>query len=393
LTSRLPRQTSASGPTIYEDANIFQEFVTRPGRPAKMADWTTTDHPPLSVHVISFTDATLVTLSWPHVFSDAAGIQSLLQAWVAVLEGREEEVASFMPFEEDPIVTIAADAKTSSHVLFSTALTGIWFFLFVIGYIYELVVHSKEASRMVYLPGPWVEALREKATAELLANGASEEEVFLSHGDVILAYWCKLTMTAQHLRPSQPVHIINVMDIRRPLKISPTSGENAYIGNAVDGAVTFTTAAELEKLSVGELAFRVRRDLEKQRAPDQLKAHIAWSRDCYNKSGRFPLAGSWNQIIFSLSNWTRAKFYEVDFSAAVTKAGPDIKERATKLGRPSLLMTTGAVQGLSLRNGGPLLGKDANGNWWITWVLRAGAWSEIEKAFRDENQGMAHEGL
>ncbi|KAJ4312152.1 hypothetical protein N0V94_007590 [Neodidymelliopsis sp. IMI 364377] len=303
-----------------------------------MADWTTTDHPPLSVHVISFTDATLVTLSWPHVFSDAAGIHNLLEAWVAVLEGREEEVPSLMPFEEDPVVSIAANAKSSDHILSSTALTGIWFFLFVIGYIYELIVHSKEASRM-------------------------------------------------HLRPSQPVHVINVMDIRQPSRILPISGEKSYVGNAVGGAVTFTTVAELEKLSVSELAFRVRKDLEKQRSPDQVEAYIAWSHDCYSKSGRFPLAGSWNQIIFSLSNWTRAKFYEVDFS----KAGPDLEERATKLGRPSFLMASGGVQGLSLRNGGPLLGKDANGNWWITWVLRAKAWSEIEKAFRDENQGLAHE--
>jgi hypothetical protein len=145
-------------------------------------------------------------------------------------------------------------------------------------------------------------------------------------------------------------------------------------------SVTLTTVGDLEKMSVGELAARVRADLKTQRATKQAKSMVAWQLDCFRKGTRFPTVGSWNQIIFSWSNWSRARFYEVDFSSAVTKRGPDVIDRKTKLGQPGFIMNRGHGDGISTRNGGPLIGQDANGDWWVDWVMRAEAWPEVEKA-------------
>jgi hypothetical protein len=145
-------------------------------------------------------------------------------------------------------------------------------------------------------------------------------------------------------------------------------------------SVTLTTVGDLEKMSVGELAARVRADLKTQRATKQAKSMVAWQLDCFRKGTRFPTVGSWNQIIFSWSNWSRARFYEVDFSSAVTKRGLDVIDRKTKLGQPGFIMNRGHGDGISTRNGGPLIGQDANGDWWVDWVMRAEAWPEVEKA-------------
>lgn len=35
---------------------------------------------------------------------------------------------------------------------------------------------------------------------------------FLSHSDILLAFWYKTMLAAQHPRPGRPVHILNVMN-------------------------------------------------------------------------------------------------------------------------------------------------------------------------------------
>lgn len=368
-------------PTIYEDSGVFETLVTRPGRPTKIAEWTKADHPALSVHVVSFTDATLVTLSWGHVFFDALGQQSFLQAWQAVLEGRDEDVPTFIPYEEDPLVAIAEGADARNHVLFRSALAGIWFVLFVVRIIYGIVVHSKEAGRMVRFPGPWVDALRAQAMADLRAKSVTEKDAFISHGDVLLAFWCKKTLAAQHLRPSKPVQIVNAMNLRGIWEELPVPGKTAYIGNAVMTSVTLTTVAEVESLSVGELAGRVREDLKKQRSPEQIKSMLAWSLNNLKKGALPPMVGSWKQIAFAWSNWTRARVYDVDFSSAVVHSETGIRDRTTKLGHPSFVMNHSHSDGVNIRNGGMLLGKDSNGDWWLSWDMGVDAWAEIEEAF------------
>ena len=378
---RLPQDVKISRPTLHKHESIFESLVTRPDRPKKLKEWTETDHPGLSLHVTSFTDATFVTLSWSHIFFDALGRQSLFQAWLAVLDGREEDVPECIPYEEDPVVGIAGDAKPEDHVLYKYALTGIWALLFVLSFIYELLVHRKDSGRIVRLPGSWVDELREGAMEDLRAKGVPEKDAFLTHGDVLLAFWCKITLSAQHFRPSQPVHVINAMNVRGISENVPLPGKKAYVGNAVLGAVTLTTMSEIDTWSVGEFAGRLRKDLKEQRAPGQIKAIVAWLLRCFNEGKGSPLPpGSWNQSILSWSNWSRAKFYDMDFSSAVVKTGGATHERSTKVGRPSLVLTFGHADGLSVRNGGPLIGQDGRGDWWINWYLRDEAWAEVEKA-------------
>lgn len=74
-------------PTLFPGSDVFHELVTALGHATKFSSWTETDLPALCVHVVSFADATLLTLSWSHVFLDAIGRQSLLKAWIAVLNG------------------------------------------------------------------------------------------------------------------------------------------------------------------------------------------------------------------------------------------------------------------------------------------------------------------
>lgn len=346
------------------------------------ADWLETDLPALSIHIISFKDATLLTISWPHVFLDGLGRQSLLKAWTAVLNEQEADIPPFVPFRVDPVHEIAQNGISGSHILYKFVLTGLWFALFVVGYMYELFVHSAEAYRIFCCPGPWVENLRQQAMADVRANGSNDPDFFLSHGDVLLAWWTKVAVAAQGFSSSQPVNIMNVTNLRGLFPNDlPETEKAAYIGNAAFSTYTLTTSAELAATSVGELALRLRRDLQQQRTEDQTRHLVAWQLDSKQRYGRMPLVGSWNQVLIGWSNWHRARFYDMDFSGAVLQPGIPLENRANKLGRPSTILANGHANGFSTRNVGPLIGRDANGDWWMQSNLRAGAWAHVEKQF------------
>ncbi|KAF3048046.1 hypothetical protein E8E12_008536 [Didymella heteroderae] len=85
-------------------------------------------------------------------------------------------------------------------------------------------------------------------------------------------------------------------------------------------------------------------------------AFVAWQLQSYSESARSPMMGTWNQLMFSWSNWSRAKCFDVDFSSAVVKTGLPDSDRTTKVG------------------------EDTNGDWWANWTMRAEAWSLAEEA-------------
>lgn len=382
MASQIPDATGIKRPTLFPHAEKFHDLVTHEGHATKFTDWTDTDRPALQVHVISFEDATLLTLSWSHVILDALGRQSLLKAWIAVLEGREEDVPEFVPFHVDPASSIGKGGNPKQHLLYSYALTGIWFALFVLGYMYELIVHSAESGRTICCPGPWVENLREQAMADAAASSRDEKNVFLSHGDVLLAWWTKVSVAAQQFGPSQPINVMNTTNLRGVFPDHLPDNENvAYTTNATIATHTLTTSGELARLSVGDFALRLRQDLQKQRNPEQARHNVAWQIESNQRHGSPPMIGKWNQIMVVCSNWHRARFFDMDFSSAVVRAGTPLESRANKLGRPSFILCNGHMGGLNMRNAGPLIGRDANGDWWLSYSLRAKAWDRVQEHF------------
>jgi hypothetical protein len=53
--------------------------------PSRFEGWLQSDRPQLSIHIILFKDAILLTITFLHTLMDAMGLADLLQAWTAVL--------------------------------------------------------------------------------------------------------------------------------------------------------------------------------------------------------------------------------------------------------------------------------------------------------------------
>lgn len=77
LASQLPKAPESPNPALLPVApDDLGSLVSRPGDPRTLDDYLHSDRPVLGLHIVSFTDATIVTFSWPHVLFDASTYQS-----------------------------------------------------------------------------------------------------------------------------------------------------------------------------------------------------------------------------------------------------------------------------------------------------------------------------
>ncbi|KAF2771089.1 lysR family regulatory protein [Teratosphaeria nubilosa] len=378
LASQLPRTPAdATGPVLFEDPAKFYGLICAPSTPRHIDDWLYTDTAPLSIHINSFTDATLLSMNCGHYLWDALGQASFLQAWIALLNGREADVPPVVGYDKDPFDKVGTQVQPEKYILRDSILTGWRWWLFVFNMIVELLWYRKQEGRAIFLPGSFVNNLRERAIASLPVDSEGNAP-FLSEGDVLLAWWTRLTTKTQGVRGSTPVLIMNVSNLRGLIDEALPPGA-AYLANATMVTNTHISAQTLLDQSLSQTALQIRNDLRTQRIPEQAHAWISLQKEMDKSLGRAPMVGQPGMVFHAYSNWHRGRFYDVDFSAAVVGGG--------KGGRPSYINVTGLENGFSTRNSGPILGRDGKGDWWMHWNLRAGGWGRVEEELRSLGEG------
>ncbi|KAF5845871.1 hypothetical protein GGP41_008359 [Bipolaris sorokiniana] len=368
--SQLPRASHT--PKIHEDPHLMQSFLHHSGRPRKLADWLNSDNPPLSFKILSFQDATILSISWPHCVFDGIGRAAFMNAWLAELNGLA--IPEFVGFDHDPMSLLIGEVPGERYVLRSQMLTGYRLFFFVLRTIFDLILQPKSEPRILQIPDRFLQKLKQEAVADLSKERKGGDAVFVSNGDVLLAWWARTVVSSQNLAVSRPVAIGTALNLRKALEKDLPSG--TFVGNAVSTAFAFLTAHELATIPLGSIALRIRRAIQQQRTTEQVKAQLTLM-DFY---GRQPLAGPWNMLPLVLSQ--SLGFFDLDFSCAVVRQGLPNDRRRNQVGRPSYIHLTHQLNGIPGRNAGSVLGKDAGGTWWIYFDLPVKAWKGVYQKLR-----------
>lgn len=350
-------------------------MLYRPDSPKKLEDWIYNDRPQLDIHILVTQNATLVKLAWLHTFVDAAGRASLLNAWAAVLRGREDEVPPFLGFFKDPLADLNVQPPPEWFVRSHWILILMqWLgpLLLVIRWIWEVIPCPKHEHRLVCIPGSILTEMREAAMQEL---SAGDDGNFVSESDVLLAWWVQCIV--QSMRPSgkTPVTLLNNFNIR-PCFPELFPRDTAYVGNAWLTSHTILTADEVLERPVSYLASKLRHSLLAQRSKDQIKDYMAVQREGMKKIE--PTIASMlglSNMLIHCSNWHQARFFDVDFSPAIICPAKKTRSAA----RPRLIIPNTFYRWPMLLNTGSVIGKDADRNWWLTWHLKKGVWRKIEK--------------
>ncbi|KAJ5168915.1 uncharacterized protein N7482_004509 [Penicillium canariense] len=154
------------------------------------------------------------------------------------------------------------------------------------------------------------------------------------------------------------------------------ASQQAYIGNATIPAVTVTvTDFQAHKLQGTPQRNRIQSSphTSEQRVAKQVFAMSPLRKKTLNETGDLPLTGAACQVSITCTNWQRAWFFELDFSAAradIAQAGP------TPLGSHVA------------RNLVTVTGRDGVGSWWVQILTWEGAWVRIKEIVRDEFEGI-----
>lgn len=403
VLSKLPRYQSDKPALFDETPKLFRPYTRDPNAPEYLDDWLYADIPQLAIHVLTFHDATIVTITFMHTLTDAMGLTAFIRAWTAVLRGEEDQVPAFVGFDisDDPVETLHKSGVSSSRYLLADKLVTGWsFFLFVVGFVFELVWWPKDELRTICVPGAYLTKLRESALAELAdeaqqthgqaAGKPSSSPPFLSEGDVLFSWWSRILVRALNPSPQRTICLANVFDTRGVLCEMGRlpSSDIALTANATYGLYSLIPAGKFVSKAVplSWLASQVRYAIDTFRTPEQVQAQAAGLWDSTKKAGRPPLYGDSGMMLVSCSNWHRGKLFCMDFSAAVVDAAAatttsnnskQIKEY--QRGKPSFVTATSTEKGFSLRNSQVILGQDGAGNWWIHSCLRIGAWKKVRE--------------
>ncbi|KAF2851249.1 hypothetical protein T440DRAFT_395284 [Plenodomus tracheiphilus IPT5] len=407
LSKVLPRPNGTL--QSFDTAPLLSEHLDLKDHPRYLADWLYTDKPQLGLHIVTFTDATFITMTWNHTLFDAMGQRALFDAWIAMLEGRENDIPEFVGYDSDPLDALGAPVSSSpsnakddaapvieEFVLKDRFLTGLSKLYLIFNYMWEAIFHPSESPHMVCMPGTYLEHLRREAYADLAtapdelltytnnnsAPSNTPPKPFISDGDILLSWTFRL-LTASNptlLSPPRPLLVLNVMDVRSLLSTT-TDGyaslipkSKAYVYNCVTASFSFfPRAIDMLTQPLGHVAARIRKDLATQRRRAQVEAVQRLARDT-----PFPMFGSGNMGLSAFSNWEKAKFFGLDFGAAAAVVGENAATHNTKTNnmrktaRPIYIQPFCTTpRGFIIRGAANCIGVDGKGNVWISCMIRS----------------------
>jgi len=378
LGKRIPK--AGDKPNLFCSPNEFSHLLCGTDSPRKLDDWISSDRPQLSIHTVSFNDATIITVTWIHTLADVMGIRTFLDAWTATVRGDEDAVPKIQGFRADPLSELGQRTPAEKYIHYDRAFGRKDFLWFIAFNIFDRLWYRQEERRTICLPASSLRHLHSRAMTEISNVTPIDEKPtpFVSESDVLLAWWIRTVNKALGFRADKPILVINALNLRTSSDEVLDSTNDVYMGNALCMSPTMFQGSQIGDESLGQIALRIRQSLAEQRSTEQIEAITALQMQTMEKTGYLALVGDPRMALLSCSNWHKARLYDVDFSSAVLPSTQSKEEQLANPGKPSYV---NGVQhsANSFRNVLSVIGKDLSGNWWLTGVLRTGAWVQVQE--------------
>lgn len=233
----------------------------------------------LGLRVVSFNDATLVTLSFSHLLFDGLGGKAVLDAWSLVLHGRDQEVPDLHGVYEDPLATLGAHSEVPYKYESRVMGLGQLVLFGVRAFLRRTFFKSDFKDYVICVPGPYVKRLKSNAMKSLAeCINSSSETPFLSESDVLCAWWSRYIASCVSEQPTETFVINTLLGLRPILTPELLHPENPYVSNAVMMMPTFVTAAQLLAKPLGEFALSIRQTISQLSTRAQIEARFSSDR-------------------------------------------------------------------------------------------------------------------
>ncbi|KAK7409049.1 hypothetical protein QQX98_008753 [Neonectria punicea] len=364
-------------PSTVGDPDNLLCLMHSEGSPRKLDDYINADIPQLGLHTVSFNNATVVSIYWPHTAFDAMGKSALMKAWSLVLQGRQDEILPLCGVDSDPLEEIGRH-PTEVHKLADHQLSALGMVRYGLNHLVEFGFRGNE-TRVVFVPAAFLKGLRDEAIRELSVDNTNGEELFLSEGDVLCAWSTRIAIA--HLPPDSDTNVVlfNAYSLRSTLNKDLLPANTSYLSNATGFIHVPLTIKEINTKPVSYIASRIRQCISEYGTREQIKAFMAMVRESRLRTPLFFGDSSMHMVTYS--NWTKAELFETDFSAAVVKADDSLKLTGHLPGKPTYIQN--CQYGLTLPNAFPIIGKDSQGNYWMSGYLNKGNLDKIDQILAD----------
>ncbi|RSM12798.1 hypothetical protein CDV31_006146 [Fusarium ambrosium] len=341
------------------------------------------DKPQMSLRIVSFSDATLVSLVWPHSAMDAVGFQAMLKNWSLMMAGRESEVLPVLRAKDDMVYDIVEppggteETEQEESHLVQKRISDFKLVLFGLRFLWDLLWQGACQSKSIFLPKEAVAKLMRQTLEEItITTPLDDEGPFISEGDVLAAWTTRLIASSD---PRQlPVTTLTTVNLRYRIKsLMQTTG--VYTQNLATAVYTFLSPA-MARGPIGPIALANRQHLEAETTEPQLRAIMRTLIAEKEKKDTTLLFGEPNILLVLVSNWTKAKIMQAaDFSPAVIRQAEGTETRMNKLGTMVQLSPSTMKQCIVTRNVMMIKGKDHEGNYWLKGSLLLRTWVKVEE--------------
>ncbi|KAJ4138541.1 hypothetical protein NW768_002381 [Fusarium equiseti] len=372
---------AGGNPAFHPGSQIFKDLATTPGDPMNGWDLLEGDKPQMSLNIVSFNDATLVSLVCSHMLMDAGGLQALLHNWSLVLAGRESEVVPVLGAWRDVVYEVAKDPVGSQQEelnILSKRIVGWKMFIFIVRFLWELLWYGKPTYRTIFLPKATIDRLRREAQEEIAESQGpvEDEKLFISEGDVLSAWIARLVALSdsRHL----PVSILNAVNLRFRFD-SLKNATGVYIQNLALCIFAFISPSKIRG-PLGPVALENRKYLTEQTTQPQIRACLRKFVEESKNGIDGMLFGEPNMLLIIITNWTKAYLTQAaDFSAAVLKKGDSGVDRRNALGQMTQASVAPTKESFMSKNMMIIRGKDHEGNYWLEGAFLPKAWNKFEE--------------
>ncbi|KAJ5292011.1 hypothetical protein N7478_001262 [Penicillium angulare] len=383
VACRFPRPTDR--PYIQHISQDFLPFMARQNFPTTIEEMIRQKLPQISLHISSFSDATLVALTWPHTMMDAIGQQDLLQGWSLVLAGEEQKVPPFLGARED--ILLEAENSTNykdqgEFLLERNRLTGMSKLIFIVRFLWDKFWNPPREYRLVFLPRDTFERLQRRIQGEVAETAQSGAHIpFVSEGDILTAWVTRVVASSEPKPRPITVAIISNARFRLPLLIN---SEGVYIQNMLCLAFAFISS-QITRGAAGPIALSHRRQIAEQMTEEQtLHLLKTMRRDIESRGNpRFEFGES-NAGIIVFNNLTKADIIKAaHFGPAVLRQGEAENSRSNLPGTMKAFFARDLNMAVPAVNDFSMLGKDYDGNYWLRGNLLPRAWKKMEEELKN----------
>ncbi|OAA80438.1 Chloramphenicol acetyltransferase-like domain protein [Akanthomyces lecanii RCEF 1005] len=386
LASKLPFPTE--GISVQPNQYNLIELGVAQDAPKTFDQMMDRDVPQMSLHIVSFQDATLVSIGWPHSVMGGQGFGDFLRAWSLMVEGRESEVPRLLGTKEDVLLQAENNdfaVPEEEWVVQKCRLIGINLILFLLRFVWSLFWTPQEV-KTVFLPKKALNKLQLACRDEISSDTSLE---VVGSGDkpyedesVLLAYFARLA--ASTVYSHRPITLVNFLKGRQLLSsIRQENAGGVNVQNMTGYAFSFLTNKVASGSGLGVLVRENARHMREQSTEQQYLSFLRIYRRATQNGGTFKLFYGPRDAHVIVCN----SFLEEDLLGTVNFEAAALTEHSTSGDTPPGTMTCLYYHIMNNRLGCGsdciyLLGKDWAGNLWATAALPRKTWQNIDLALK-----------